>query len=158
MLRTADGAEIRGESIKPDIENVRLFSRNGNAPADRGARDAEIAEAAFDEAENFVAARLGLDEIRMLGIPIEKRLLECRELEIEIGLGNGFRGTAAIRAVLARFHVDVGIVVNAVLAGVVAGVDETIVAALLEKPLNGVRVFQIGSADKFVALDAEFVP
>ena len=44
------------------------------------------------------------------------------------------------------------------MTGVVAGVDETIVAALLEEPLDGVRVFEVGGADEFVALDAEFVP
>ncbi len=56
VLRATDSTEIGGERIEPDVKNVRLFPGNGNAPANRGARDAEIAEAAFDEAENFVAA------------------------------------------------------------------------------------------------------
>jgi len=66
ILRAADGAEIRRERVEPDVKNVRLLTGNGNAPANRGARDAEIAEAAFDEAENFVAAGFGLDEIGCL--------------------------------------------------------------------------------------------
>jgi hypothetical protein len=134
VLRAADGAEIRSERVEPYVKNVRLFAGYWNAPANRCARDAEVAETAFDETEDFVAASFRLDEIGMLGIPIEKRFLECRELEVEIGFGDGFRGTATIGAVLARLYVDVSIVVDAVLPGVVAGVDEAIVAALLEKP------------------------
>src|SRR5260370_881068 len=65
---------------------------------------------------------------------------------------------AAIWTVFAGLHVDVSIVVNAVLPGVVTGVDETVLAAQLEKPLHRVCVLQVGGADKFVALDAEFVP
>ncbi len=158
ILRAADSAEIGGKCVEPDVKNVRLFTRNGNAPANRSARDAEIAEAAFDKAEDFVATSFWLDEIGMLGVPIEKRLLKRRELEIKIRFGDGFRGTAAVGTVFSGLHVDVGVVVDAVLPGVVAGVDEPIVAALLEKPLHGVRVLQVRSADKFVALDAQFVP
>src|SRR5712692_10049784 len=131
ILRATDGAEIRRERVEPDVKHVRLFPGNGNAPTNRSARDAQVAEAAFDETQNFVAARFWLNEIRMFGVPIEERLLECGELEVEIGFSDGFRGTATVGAV---------------------------VAALFEKPLDSVGVFEIGGADKFVALDAEFVP
>src|ERR1700758_3575651 len=92
MLGATDGAKVRGERVKPNVKNVWLFAGHGNAPANRRTRDAEIAEAAFDEAENFVAASFGLNEIGMLGVPIEERLLERGKLEIEIGFGDGFRG------------------------------------------------------------------
>ena len=71
ILRAADGAEVRCERIEPNIKNVRFFARDRNAPTNRGARYAEIPEAAFDEAENFVATGFRLDEIRMLGVPLE---------------------------------------------------------------------------------------
>ena len=158
VLRAADSAEIRGQRVEPDVKDVRLFAGNGNAPANGSARDAEIAEASFDEAKNFVAASFGLDEIGMLGVPIEKWLLERGELEIEIGFRDGFRWTATIGTVFAGLYVDVGIVVDAVLPGVVTRVDETVVTALFEKPLHGVSVFQVGGADKLVALDTEFIP
>jgi len=157
ILWAANSAEIRGERVEPDIKDVWLFAGNGNAPANRCARDTEIAEAAFDETENFVAAGFRLNEIGMLGVPIEKRFLERGELEVEIGFGDGFRGTATIGARLAGLHIDISVVVDAVLPGVVAGVHEAVVTELFEKPLHGVRVFQIGGADKFVALDAQFV-
>ena len=71
ILGAADSAEIRRERIEPDIKNVWLFAGYGDALANRGSRNAEIAEATFDEAEDFVAACFGLDEIGMLGVPIE---------------------------------------------------------------------------------------
>ena len=40
VIRAADGAEIGGERVEPDVEDVRLFAGHGNAPADGGARDA----------------------------------------------------------------------------------------------------------------------
>jgi len=48
-------------------------------------------------------------------------------------------------------------VVDAVLPGVVTGVNETVFAAQFEKPLHGVGVFQVCGPDKFVALNTEFV-
>src|SRR5713226_10075827 len=87
VLRAADGAEISGERVEPNVKNVGFFARNGNAPANRSARNAEIAKAAFDEAENFVAAGFGLDEIRVLGVPIEKRLLKRGKFEKIVCLG-----------------------------------------------------------------------
>src|SRR5258707_2495515 len=89
ILRAADSAEIRGQRIEPDVKNVRLFAGNGNAPANRSTSDAQIAQAAFDEAENFIAARFRLDEFRMLGVPIEQRFLKSRKLEEIVCLSDG---------------------------------------------------------------------
>src|SRR4029077_6813151 len=50
------------------------------------------------------------------------------------------------------------VVVDAVLAGVVAFVDVAVFPAELEKPLHGADVLEIGGADEFVGGDAEFVP
>ena len=152
IIRTPDSAKIRGQRIEPDVKNVWLLARNRNAPANRGTRDAEIAEAAFDETENFVAARLRLDELWALGVPIKKRFLKGRKFKEIVWLGDSFRGSAAIGTVFTGLHVHVSIVVDAVLSGVVAGVDETVFAAQFEKPLHGVGVFQVGGADKLVAL------
>src|SRR2546429_524953 len=146
ILRAADSAEIGGQRIEPDVKDVRLFARDRNTPTNCGACDAEIPEAAFDKAENLVAARFGLNEIPVLGIPIEKRFLKGREFEKVICFGDRFCGPAAIGTVFAGLYVHVGIVVDAVLPGVVTGIDETVFAAQLEKPLHGVRVFQVGGA------------
>src|SRR2546427_12398252 len=135
VLRAADSAEIRGQRVEPDVKDVRLFAGNGNAPANGSARDAEIAEASFDEAKNFVAASFGLDEIGMLGVPVEKWLVERGELEIEIGFRDGFRWTATIGTVFAGLYGDAGIVVDAEFAGVVTWVDDTVHTYMLDKTL-----------------------
>src|SRR6266446_7826008 len=158
VIRAADSTEIRGQRIEPDVKNVWLLARDGNAPANCGARDAEIAEAAFDKAENFIAAGFRLDKIRVLGIPVEKRFLKGRQFEEIVWLGDSFCRPATIGTVFAGLHVHVSIVVNAVLPGVVPGVNETVFAAQFEKPLHGVGVFQVGGANKFIALNTKFVP
>src|SRR5437879_3498012 len=96
VIGTAHGAEISSQRVEPDIKNVRLFARNGNAPANRSPRDAEIAQAAFDKAKNLVAARFRLDEFWMLGVPIEQRFLKRGKLEKIIRFGDRFRRPAAI--------------------------------------------------------------
>src|SRR5260370_12112755 len=106
VVGAADGAEIGGERVEPDVKHVWFFAGNGNAPTNRSARDAQVAEAALDEAENFVAARFGLNEIRMFGVPIEERLLEGGEFEVEIGFGYVFLCSPTFVAVLSppTFH------------------------------------------------------
>src|SRR5882724_509450 len=154
IIRAANGAQIRRQRVKPNVKNVRLFARNGNAPANRGARNAKIPETAFHKTDNFVAARFRLNEIRMLGVPVQQRFLKSRKFEKIIWLRDSFRGPAAIGTVFTRLHVHVGIVVDAVLPRVVSWVDETIFAAQLEEPLHRVRMFQVGGANKLVALNA----
>ena len=70
-LRAAHRAEISCKRVKPNIKNMRFFSRNGNAPPNGRARDAEIFEPAFHETHNLVAARFRPDEIRILFVEIE---------------------------------------------------------------------------------------
>jgi hypothetical protein len=49
VFRASYGAEVSGEGVEPNVEDVGLFAGDRDAPADGGARDAEIAQAAFDE-------------------------------------------------------------------------------------------------------------
>jgi len=72
----SDSAEISGERVEPDVEDVRLFTGDGNAPANGSAGDAEIFQTAFDEADDFVATGFRLDETGILFVKIEQRLLE----------------------------------------------------------------------------------
>src|SRR5260370_36762413 len=76
VVGTADGAEIGRERVKPNVENVWLFTGDGNAPAEGGARNAEIFQAAFDEADDFVFAAFRLNEIGIFFIEIEQRVLK----------------------------------------------------------------------------------
>src|SRR3984957_7159243 len=107
---------------------MRVCAGYGNAPTNRCARDAEIAKTAFDEAKNFIAPRFRLNEIRVLLVKIQKRLLKSGKLEEIVFFGDRLSGPAAIRAILPRFYVYVGVVVDAVLTGVVAGVNKSVFA------------------------------
>src|SRR5260370_10643043 len=158
VILSDDSTEIRCECIEPDVKDVRVFARNRNAPANRSARDAQVAEAAFDEAENFVAASFGLDEFGILGIVLAETLSEFGEFEIEILFGNCMCGPAAIRTIFAGLYVYVRIVEDAVLPSVVPRIDIAIFAAALKQPLHGSVVLHISGANKSIALDAEFVP
>ena len=104
-------------------------------------------------------ARFRLDEIRILFVKIEQRLLERGKLEEIIFFGDGFGGAAAIGTIFAGLGVvHVSVVVDAVLAGVVAFVDVAVFVAEFEEPLHGADVVEIGGANEFVGGEAEFVP
>src|SRR5882757_7780612 len=156
---TADGAEVRRERIEPDVKHVRLLARNRNAPANRGTRDAQILQTAFDETDNFVLARFRLNESRIPFVKIEQRFLKRGQLEIVIFFGDGFRGAAAIGTVVARFRFGhERVVVDAVLPGVNSFVDVTVFSAKFEKPLHGPHVLDIRGANKFISGNSKLVP
>jgi len=98
---TLDSAHVRGECIEPDIEDVGGFVRDGDAPFDGGAADGDVLEALLYKRDDFIAARLGPDELGIILVELEQPLLERRKLEVEILLGDGFRRTPAIRARIA---------------------------------------------------------
>ena len=159
ILRSAHCAEIRGERVEPHVENVRLFARNGNAPADRGTRNAKVLQPAFHETDDFIAARFRLDEIRILFVEIEERLLKPRKLKEIVFFRDRFRGPAAVGTVVARLRiVHEGIVVNAVLAGVVTLVDVTVFAAESKEPLHGSNVRQVRGTDEFIRGETQLIP
>ncbi len=101
-----------------------------------GARDAEIAQAAFDEGEYFIAAGFRLNEVGILFVEIEQDVLERGELEEIVRFRDGFRRPSAIGAGLSRLHVNVRVVVNAVLAAVVTGIDVAVFAAEFEQAIG----------------------
>ena len=102
---------------------------------------------------------LGTDEIRVRGVEIEKSLLEFREFEKVILLGDGFGRAAAVRTRIAgtRVH-DIGVVVHAILAGIVSLLDETIFPAALEQPLDRPVVSLIRRPNELIARDSQIVP
>src|SRR5579863_5955060 len=138
---------------------MRRLSRHRDSPPDRGACDGNVFQAAVYEAQNLVAAALRLDEIGIGGVEVEKLLLELGKLEKIIFFGDGFRRASAIGAIVAGPSVrDVGIVVDAVLAGIAALLNETVFAAALEEPLHGAVVLLIRGADELIARNSQIVP
>ncbi len=131
----------------------------GIPPFDGGAGDGEVLEAAADEAEDFVAFGIRLNETGIGFVMREEFFGEGGELEEVVFLGNGFGGAAAVGAGIAGFGVvDVEFVEDAVLAGVGAFIDVAGVEAALEEPADGFVVAGFGGADEVVVLDADAVP
>ncbi len=138
---------------------MRLFSRDGNSPTNRGAGDAEVLQPAFHETDDLVAPRFRLDESRILAVKIEQRLFECGEFKEVVFFGESFERAPAIGTVVAGLGIiHKSVVVDAVLAGVMALVDVAVLAAKAEEPLHGTNVPQVGGADKFIGGESELVP
>ena len=92
--------------------------------------------------------------------------IKCQQLlgvfgkaEIEIFLDHGFRGAAAIGARIAGLRVvHVGVVEDAVLAGVVAFINLAAVAAAAEQVLDDVGMAVAGGALEAVDVQAQDLP
>src|SRR4029434_3260722 len=100
VIRAAYCAQISGERVKPHVKYMGFFPRNGNTPANCGARNAEILQAAFHEGDNFVLPAFGLNEIGVFLVEVEKRLLKRGQPEEVVFLRNGFRGSPAVGTVV----------------------------------------------------------
>ena len=117
VVAVADAAQIAGERVVPDVDDVLGIVRPGQAPLHGLAADGDIAQAGLDEALHLVAAEGGPDEIGLVLVKLQELVLEGGELEKVVLLGNDFRGTAAKRAIDRIGGVgDVEIVENAVTA------------------------------------------
>jgi hypothetical protein len=105
---------------------VRRLGRDGNAPLDGGPADGDVLESLLYEGDNFVAARVGLDEVGIIFIELQQAIAEGRELEVEILFRYRFGRTAAIRTRIAGLgFADVQLIEDAVLAGVAALVNDS---------------------------------
>ena len=95
----------------------------------------------------------------MLGVEADELILECRELEIVIFFVDGFGGASAIRARSAGADgVDVEFVGDAVLAGVSAFVDESVIANLAPERLHSLLVARGRGADEIVVGETHAIP
>src|SRR5207245_6567049 len=60
-----DTGDVVDQRVAPHIHDVPLIAGKGDAPRDCGARDAEVAKARPQPAENLISPALGLDELAM---------------------------------------------------------------------------------------------
>src|SRR5579864_9431719 len=135
------------------------FARHGNAPANRGARDGKILQPALHKTQNFVSPALGTNEVGISGVKIKQLLLKSGKLEKIIFFGDGLRRASAIGAGIARAGIhDVGIVVHAILPGVMSFLNVAIFSAAFEEPLHRPVMSLIGGADEFLSGDSQIVP
>ncbi len=71
FIGKADAGDVVGQGVEPDIHDMLGIVRDLDAPVECGPRNRQISQSAFDEADNFVPARVGADEIRLSGIERE---------------------------------------------------------------------------------------
>ena len=74
-------AQIVDERVRPDVGDLPLVPRQGNAPGLARAADREVAEPARDEALHLVEPKRRLHEVRALGVELQQLVLIGRETE-----------------------------------------------------------------------------
>src|SRR5258708_18673325 len=125
-----------------------------DAPAEAGARDGEVAQAALDEAHHLVAPRARRDEVRVLVVEFEQPVLPRRQAEEIIllldpfDLGAGRRATADELALVIE-----GFVAHGVPAGEAAEIDLAAPLQLLPQRLYTPHMAWLCRADEIVAAD-----
>ncbi|MPN18015.1 hypothetical protein SDC9_165373 [bioreactor metagenome] len=140
---------------------MSLVSGKGYAPFERRARDRLVAEAALDEADDFVVAFLRHDRVWVFLVEFEQRLGVLREAE-EVCLFRHLRQRpVAIGAGLPLSHLrlgDVGLAGHAVPALIFPFVDVSGGHQAAEYLLHDPLMAWLGGPDKVVVLDVERDP
>src|SRR5437773_8246571 len=77
----ADTAQVSGQRVKPDVENVSRIIRQRYAPLQCRTAYRKIFQSALHERNDLVAARFRPDEIRILLIELKQSILKSRQLE-----------------------------------------------------------------------------
>src|SRR5205807_9931934 len=127
--------------------------RYGNAPRKRRSADGEIAQAATDEGNHFIAPCLWTDEL-WVRIKFEQLILKSRQLEEIILLLYGLGRPSAVRTGSARFRtIHIELVGHAILSGVSAFVDVTVVTNAAKQFLHALLMPVFCGADEVVVRD-----
>ena len=71
LIGKADAGNVVGQGVDPDIHDVLGIAGHLDAPVEGGSRNRQVPQAAFDEAHDFVLARIRSDEIRLRLVQLE---------------------------------------------------------------------------------------
>ena len=159
-VQVAQRGDIVGERVDPDIDNVLLVKGDGNAPAERGARNAQILQTGLDEVVHQLGgAGLGLQVVGF-GQQLFDALGKGGHFE-EVRLLLGFHdlsaalGTFAVNQLAFRPEALAG---RAVFALVFALVNIAAVVQLFENLLYAFHMVVVGGADVAVVADVHKAP
>ncbi len=160
VVGIAEAGDVVGQRIEPHVHHVpgvrAVAARHRNAPVEAGARDAEVLEAALDEAEDFIAAAVGLDELGVCGIMVEQPLLVVRQSEKPAGFLGPFDRSAVRRQFFAPLPVDQlrflvkGFVANRIKAGVAVEVEVPLLRHCGPDRLAGAIMIVLRRPDKTI--------
>ena len=78
----AERREVVRQRVEPHVHHVLRVVRHRNAPLERRPADAEILQPGLDERTHLVQPELRLDEVRMIAVVVEQRLLVLRQAEV----------------------------------------------------------------------------
>ena len=97
----AERRDVVRERVEPDVDGVQRVVRDGDGPAHGSfqAADRQVLKAGANEAHDFIASRLGADEVGTTLVKLKQRVAEVGEAE-EVALGTrpeGVWGRAAAR-------------------------------------------------------------
>src|SRR6185503_1915684 len=163
----ADSGDVIDQGIEPDVHRVARFVRERDPPREVAPRDADVAQAAIEPAEDLVAPDLGNAELRIVPIKILQLLLVLAEPEEVVLLVQaldrvrvrGVDRAAHARAVVPSVLVDeVGFLVEgfaapAVQAFVLGEIDVVICDPAPDEFLDAYDVVRIDCADETVVRD-----
>ena len=121
------GREVIRQGIEPDVHDMRGIVRHRNAPSERGPADTQILESGLQEGHHLVPTNRRNQELRVVLVVVEERLLKRREPEKITLLGDSFDGisTDGTPAILQLRIGNEDLVDRAVPAFVLAFVDES---------------------------------
>ena len=158
LRAVAERGDVVRERVEPHVDHMRRVVRHRNAPGKAGARDREIAQAAAHEGHDLIAARLRLDELRVLFVKGEQLVFKRGELEEVVLLADCLGDATTLRAGRAGRDLDVGLIGDAVLAAPGGLIEK---AALLEhvpQLMHAALVALFRGADEVVVGEAHAVP
>ena len=157
----ADGGEVVGEGVEPDVGHVLRVPRQRDAPVDAGATDREVAQTGADQAEGLVATELRHDRSGVGAVPLEQAVLEPGQPEEVVLLLELLDRQLVDRAPVAGQQLVVAVVLlaaDAVLAPVEVELDVAGVVAPLQQLGDRGPVARLGRADEVVVGDVEVAP
>src|SRR5438094_4824582 len=153
VASVADAGDVVGEGVAPDVDDVPVVSGEWDAPTDRRARDAEITQSTPDDAEDFVAPALGLDELRMLLEMLQEAVLVTGKREeivlfLQVGrLQRGVDQAESVPQVRVLFELLAGCAVPAFVGALV---DVVVLLDPFDEILNALDMVRVFGADEAV--------
>ena len=152
VVRETGGGDVVGQRVDPDIHHMLRIARNWYAPAEIGAADRKIGQAALDEGDDLVAIFFRRDEFGMGFVIREEPAGVGREAKKVALLLDPFGRSAARRKLRSTgafgklVLVEIGFVAHRVPAGILRQIDVAIGRHPLPDRLGSAVVSRLGRA------------
>src|SRR6202048_4454107 len=161
LVGESNAGDVVGQGVHPDIHDMVGVAGNLDAPVERGSGNRQVSQSAFDEADDFVLARVGANEVRLTGVERQQLVLIRGQFEEIAFLLDPFDRRAlrpASYVVVAQdgfvFGV-IGFVAYGIPAGVAVQINIAIVGHPLPNRLAGAMMLFFRGADETVERDIQ---